>query len=48
MSVISTRPARSGRAQELGLLSVALISVLSAWVLTYYGVNSANPPSLTR
>ncbi|QRV02264.1 FtsW/RodA/SpoVE family cell cycle protein [Arcanobacterium phocisimile] len=43
MSVISTRPARSGRAQELGLLSVALISVLSAWVLTYYGVNSANP-----
>lgn len=46
MSIVSTQPACSGRGQELGLLIFALIAVLGAWILAYYGVHNSQPPQL--
>ncbi|ADH91868.1 FtsW/RodA/SpoVE family cell cycle protein [Arcanobacterium haemolyticum] len=43
MSVVSTRPARSGRNQELGLLILAFVIPLAAWILVHYGVASSHP-----
>ncbi|QJC21144.1 FtsW/RodA/SpoVE family cell cycle protein [Arcanobacterium buesumense] len=43
MSIVSTRPAKSGRYQELWLLFLSYVIILGAWILVYYGVNSAHP-----
>ncbi|MFY9262655.1 MAG: FtsW/RodA/SpoVE family cell cycle protein [Actinomycetaceae bacterium] len=43
MSVVTSRQARTGRIQELGLLSVAYLISLVAWILVYYGVSNSLP-----
>lgn len=46
MSVVTSRPARPGRIQELGLLFLALAIGLAAWILVHLGVNDASQVAL--